>query len=252
MYRIQKSEIEGAYPIKKVCAFLAEGTAIFIGSAMIYYPFVMFRKHEAINIGVLGVYVIFLVFAICKLKSCFYYITTPYLCVPEISRHINRKDLKKMIETEKFISETGDQLQNLMKLSISDHWLYIQGIYLPKNMILGFWQFYTGPSGPMRTKKIVFLLCTGKKVVVDTHIFLQNLQPEIKSSFFEFLKMNIYGTEIFSGFENDRRFKTWQKEQKEEFKKYISGGGKIEDIITNKIVWKQEYFISQIPNFYKA
>ncbi len=247
MYRIQKSEWKGGFYIKKVVALIAEGIALLLGAATVYYPIVRLIQHREIDMSVMWGAVAFLGIAICYLKKCIYYISTPYLCVPEVSKYIKRRKLQCMIEEEEFTSGEENHLAEWINVFVSENWLYLEGVYLPRRMILGMWQFYTGPAGPARTTKIVFLLCTGKKVIVDTHQFLQVIHYEKRSQLYNFLERHIIGEKVAGRFESDESFKPWCYELEKEFRQYISNGGKIEDIITGKIEWKQQEFISKIP-----
>lgn len=249
MYRVQKSELKGGFLIKKVAAIVAEGIVLLLGAATVYYPIVRLIQQKEIDRSVMVGGVVFLIIAICNLKKCIYYVSTPYLCVPEVSRYIKRKQLRCMIEEEEFSYGEENHIAGLMRVFVSENWIYIEGIYLPRRMILGMWQFYTGPAGPARTSKIVFQLCTGKKIVVDTHQFLQVMHYGIRSHMYDFLERHIIGEKIAGRFECDDNYKLWCNKLKKEFKQYINKGGKIEDIITGKNEWKQQEFISKVPSY---
>ena len=57
-----------------------------------------------------------------------------------------------------------------LKLSVNENCLCIWGVFY-LNMILRMWNLYRGPVGLVNTKKIIFSLCVGKKVMIYTSIF---------------------------------------------------------------------------------
>ena len=161
MKQLRKTEWQRGYPIKKNLALCAWGLMALAGFAGIL-------SHPE-NIPSLAASVLALAGAVLTLPRLLRYYRTTYHSLPALNRRLTKEEQEELLENENFetITELKSESLRWTDFAESEHWLRINGRYIPKELAILGGAKVTFNIMNRDTTPVVFLYATGDVVKID-------------------------------------------------------------------------------------
>ena len=161
MKQLRKTEWRRGYPIKKNLALCAWGLMALAGFAGIL-------SHPE-NIPSLAASVLALAGAVLTLPRLLRYYRTTYHSLPALNRRLTKEEQEELLENENFetITELKSESLRWTDFAESEHWLRINGRYIPKELAILGGAKVTFNIMNRDTTPVVFLYATGDVVKID-------------------------------------------------------------------------------------
>ena len=161
MKQLRKTEWRRGYPIKKNLALCAWGLMALAGFAGIL-------SHPE-NIPSLAASVLALAGAVLTLPPLLRYYRTTYHSLPALNRRLTKEEQEELLENENFetITELKSESLRWTDFAESEHWLRINGRYIPKELAILGGAKVTFNIMNRDTTPVVFLYATGDVVKID-------------------------------------------------------------------------------------
>ena len=161
MKQLRKTEWRRGYPIKKnlaLCAWGLMALAVFAG----------ILSHPE-NIPSLAACVLALAGAVLTLPRLLRYYRTTYHSLPALNRRLTKEEQEELLENENFetITELKSESLRWTDFAESEHWLRINGRYIPKELAILGGAKVTFNIMNRDTTPVVFLYATGDVVKID-------------------------------------------------------------------------------------
>ncbi len=161
MKQLRKTEWRRGYPIKKFLALCVWGVMAIAGCAgTLSCPD---------NIPSLAACVLALAGAVLTLPRLLRYYRTTYHSLPALNRRLTKEEQEELLENENFetIIELKSESLRWTDFAESEHWLRINGRYIPKELAILGGAKVTFNIMNRDTTPVVFLYATGDVVKID-------------------------------------------------------------------------------------